>query len=279
MKCVIRKMVNALREWRVASNRMRMCIAWRRLQHFNQNKTDKRQLWMGGKWIISSSLVLVARKTHFSYRSRKFILFVFHSYFRFFSVDQDQTNRNLRRGKCKWFNTTKGWGFITPDDGSEDVFVHQVREKMKQNQAIQLFSLINWIEFHWFKFVFLSFTPECSSNGWLSFVGARRSCRFWVKIKRQRSWSNVCRWTGQLNIERQREEKTETIPKDAMLQLRSIRNAHCNRMHYGCVAEAMSSLQKRGSLDGWLPKSNGKFQIDLTFSRILLSVLLFLHKF
>jgi CspA family cold shock protein len=37
---------------------------------------------------------------------------------------QSEERASMATGTVKWFNDAKGYGFITPDDGSEDLFAH-----------------------------------------------------------------------------------------------------------------------------------------------------------
>ena len=54
----------------------------------------------------------------------------------------------MAKGLVKWFNPTKGFGFIQPDDGGADVFVHISAVKnaglhtLDENQTVE-FELAN----------------------------------------------------------------------------------------------------------------------------------------
>ena len=42
----------------------------------------------------------------------------------------------MSTGTVKWFKSSKGYGFIAPDDGSKDLFVHHSEIKMDSDATL-----------------------------------------------------------------------------------------------------------------------------------------------
>ena len=43
----------------------------------------------------------------------------------------------MAQGTVKWFNADKGYGFIAPDDGTPDLFVHHSAVKASGDRGLQ----------------------------------------------------------------------------------------------------------------------------------------------
>jgi len=51
-----------------------------------------------------------------------------------------------KQGTVKWFNDSKGYGFLSPDDGGKDLFVHKNEIKMEGFKTLKEKQEVNFDE-------------------------------------------------------------------------------------------------------------------------------------
>jgi len=53
------------------------------------------------------------------------------------SVKSIEKEVEMPKGTVKWFNDSKGFGFITPEDGSKDLFAHHTEIQMDGYKSLK----------------------------------------------------------------------------------------------------------------------------------------------
>jgi CspA family cold shock protein len=56
---------------------------------------------------------------------------------KFAVIQGSRKGNSMALGKVKWFNNAKGFGFIVPEDGGEDIFAHYSTIKMDGYRSLK----------------------------------------------------------------------------------------------------------------------------------------------
>lgn len=62
----------------------------------------------------------------------------------FFNRLTDEGDNSMETGTVKWFNNAKGFGFICPSDGGDDIFVHYSTIQMDGYRSLKAGQKVNY---------------------------------------------------------------------------------------------------------------------------------------